>query len=586
MAENPLITRLRMRLDHATAIQRLDELVLKNSMLGGEPYSFKDHEWQREFIRDASLRIYLRKCSQVGASEAAIAKTLALLAALSHIRLIYTLPTAEMASKFSKDRIDNAIMQSPVYGPMMKAANNSASQKQIGSNVLYVGGSFGDTAAISVPATVLIHDELDFSNPVVIGKMTSRLRHADMVDEYGNRGIRYGFSTPTVDGYGVDVGFQKGTQKYYMVQCRHCGTRQAPEYFTHLHIPGLEGGVSELTREKALEHQRLLSGAQLLCEHCGKDLQDSLMDPDRREWVAAFPERGQQSYQISPWDVPKYNTPAQIVTQILDYPLLSDYLNYTIGIPHTDKENSFDTSDVFKARVKQADKIAFQAGIVARSCVLGLDVGKLCHLIVGLPMGTKLHIVNAVKIPNTRAEPAAPKILAYYDFYRCTSMVVDAGPDVSLVNELTKSRPELRAAVYVRTLHGPKILQVKKDEPVVNVDRTKSMTLLMNRHNSGDILYPKDDTTTNAIFTHLKTTKKIRRQNPDGSITELFVASSKEDHWVHALHYCMVAKEIRYGWDAQNTFRAPVTVGVARIGGALAEDEDAHRPWWAKRRKW
>lgn len=570
-----LTARLRMRLDRAEGMRALDETVLKHGFVGGRPFSFKDHEYQQQIIKDPSARLAIRKCSQVGASEMMVQKILALCVALSYVRIIYTLPTNEFASKFSKDRFDTAIEQSPTYSGMVKAASNSASQKQIGTNMMYIGGAHSDSSAISVPATVVVNDEVDFSDAAVIGKLSSRLRHAEMEDEYGQRGIRYLFSTPTTDGTGVDLPFLAGTQAYYAVKCEHCETWQVPDFKSDFIVPGFDGLMKDFSKEDAIGVD--LSAARIVCPACRADLLSSLATPERRAWVEKYPGRPQKSYQISPWDVPKYNTPFQIINQITDYPLKSDYHNFVLGLPYSDSTNTFNTTDDFKRKQRQVtfaeptlnssrtapDGLSPFAG----NCVIGMDVGKVCHLTVALPDGRKLALPYMARIKNERESPALQEILAIHDYFRPRRMVIDAGPDISLVNSLTKARDTVVAAVYVHTLKGPKVLQSKQPkEPVVNVDRTKSLTLLLNKHNAGDVLYPKNDAMTNLAFQHLSVTKKIRRPNADGTFTEMFVASSKEDHFLHSIHYANVAAEMEFGMEAGSGILAPVSVGVAAVG--------------------
>ena len=135
-----LVSRLRMRLDRTSGMSNLDEVVLKYGHANGKRWSFDEHEFQTEIIKDTSSRIAVRKCSQVGLSEVMVQKLLAMAASLNHVRIIFTLPTKEMAIAFSKDRIDGAIDQSDFYSGMVQAAANSASQKKIGSCVVYVSG--------------------------------------------------------------------------------------------------------------------------------------------------------------------------------------------------------------------------------------------------------------------------------------------------------------------------------------------------------------------------------------------------------------------------------------------------------------
>ena len=559
--------RLSMRLDRESGLQNLDEIVLKHGRIGGEPFSFEGHEFQRQIIRDTSNRIAVRKASQVGLSELQVQKMLAMAATMSHVRFILTLPTKDFAISFSKDRIDSALEQSPFYSGMTSASTNSAGQKKIGSCMVYVTGSFGANSAISIPAEVLIHDEVDFSNSTVLGKLNSRLRHATAIDKYGNRGTKIMFSTPTVSNFGIDLEFQKGDQQYYQVKCDSCGHWQIPG-MEHFRVPGWKDCTSELTRNDAYHLSDDLHETTVHCEKCKKDLFSSLINPENRAWVPLYTaDRPVRSYQVNPLDVPTFNTPGEIVRQLMEYPLRSDFFNFVLGLPYTDADNTFMTDDLHKMNVMKADYMTYLAGVVTATTVAGMDVGKVCHFVVGISVGKYLHVVNAEEIENSKNNPATPQILKRIEYYRCAQVCIDSGPDISLVNSLTSAREEVTAVVYVRELKGPKLFEVKQSEPVVNVDRTKSMSYMLAKHNSGEILYPRNEAVTGQIFDHLESTKKIRRQNADGTFTEMFTKTEKPDHYVHAMHYCLLAAEMAFGLGAgEARMFAPVEVGVVRLG--------------------
>ena len=565
---NEIVDRLRMRLDRESGMGNLSAIAEKYSFIDGKPFSFASHEFQKQIIDDTSSRISVRKCSQVGLTELMIQKTLALCATLKFTRIIFTLPTATMAASFSKDRIDGAVDQSPFYSGLVERANNSASQKKIGSNTLYISGSYSANAAISIPAELVIADELDHSNPVVIGKLNSRLRHASRVDEFGNRGMRFYFSTPTVSGFGIDAEFQKGTQQFYQVKCKCCNHWQIPMFDTHFRIPNYNGDMKTFSRSDAYELVDDLDDTTVHCEKCDADLLPSLIDPDSRQWVANFPGRSESSYNVSPLDVPTFNTPPAIVKQIMDYPLKSDFANFVLGLPYSDSNNSFITDDIFKMAVRTVDPIMYLAGLVTQNTVIGVDTGRECYLTIGIPMGRQLHICYTETIHNTRETPGAGEIIKRFDYFRCAFGVVDSMPDISLANELTRMR-DFVAAVYVRDIKGAKFFEVKPNEPVVNIARTKALTFVLDRHNSRDIRYPKNDAMTDQIFTHMATTHKVRKQNLDGSFDESFMASSTLDHALHSLAYTVVAAEHKFGLGVNgSSILAPVSISRVQLGSA------------------
>lgn len=556
-------SRLRAQLDKSDGLRELDKVVEKYGRIEGEPFSFDGHEFQREIIRDTRSRIYVRKCSQVGLSELMVQKTMALLSVLRHKRVIFTLPVGSMAAKFSKDRVDGLIEQSDYYRGMVVKANNSAHQKKIGSNTLYIGGTFGDTGAISVPAEVVISDEIDFSNQTVLGKLSSRLRHASP-DERGYRGFRFEFSTPTVDDYGIDERFQKGDQRYYMTKCSCCSTWVVPDYFEDFVIPGYDRPLVELERRDLQNEDYRFKDAWLKCSNCGNNLYPDLIDPTRREWVAKHPDRWEHSYQVYPWDVPTYNTPASIILQFGEYKRDEDFYNFVLGIPFSSPENSFLVGLEHRNRMADAELWIFGQCVVKSATVAGLDVGKTCHLIVMAQAGTHSYVVWAETIANTIARPATEVVLERFDFFRCRKMVVDAGPDITLVNQLVSARGlgRISACQYVRSVPGLDIISEHDDGQLIKADRSKTMGATMKAHNSGFIHYPKEQV--EDIWAHLKTIKKIRSLDVSGDEVERFEATG-EDHYGHALNYANIARMAVEEFQSGPQVAAPPMVGRLRM---------------------
>lgn len=557
-------SRLRAQLESSEGLNELDTIVEKYGMVEGEQFSFGDHEFQREIIRDVRSRIYVQKCSQVGLSELMVQKILAMMAVLRHKRIIFTLPTVSMAAKFSKDRIDGLVEQSDYYSSMVVKANNSASQKKIGTSMLYIGGTFGDAGAISVPAYAVISDEIDFSNQTVLGKLSSRLRHAPK-DEMGFPGLRFEFSTPTVDDYGVNERFQKGHQAYYMVKCSGCSTWVVPNYFEDFVIPGMDKPLVELERRDMQNSMYQFQKTWIKCPCCGVDLGRDLVRSERRQWVAKKPDRWEHSYQVFPWDLPTSNTPASTMLQFGEYKRVEDFYNFVIGIPFSSPDNTFLTGDDHKQRMGDADLWIFQHCIVKSATVGGLDVGKTCHLIVMAQAGSHSYVVWSEAIPNTITSPATDAVIARFDFYKMRKLVVDAGPDITLVNQLVgaKHLGAIVACQYVRSVPGLDIISEHDDGQLIKADRSKTLGAVMKAHNSGFVHYPK--TQIEDIFSHLKAVKKIRQVDAQGEEVERFEATG-EDHFTHALNYAYIAKTAVEEFTSGPQVGAPAAVGKLRIG--------------------
>ena len=555
--------RLRMRLNRDEGMSSLDQVVLDYGFVEGQPFTFKDHEYQVEIIKDTRQRIAVRKCSQVGLSELMVQKTLAMLVAMRHTRIIFTLPTKDFAVAFSKDRFDGAIANSDHYSDLVRAGDNSASQKKIGDSILYVGGTYGAKAAISIPAEVIISDEVDFSNPTVLGKLNSRIRHAKTVDERGNRGYRYRFSTPTVDGYGVDIDFQAGDQRYYLCKCEHCEHWVLPEYTKHFVIPGYDGEIINFRKEQLEDRRFDTEATWIRCDHCGKNLWGSLLNPARRQWVAKHDQVWDHSYQVSPWDVPVYNEPQAIIKQLADYPLFSDYFNFVIGLPFSDLENTFNTQRGHKDIHCTLENWVLGRIIESGLVVGGMDVGKTIHLCAQVRVGRAWHVIWMEKIKNTADNPAYQVILDRYDDLGLSKLCIDAGPDISLVNMLVVARDNIIAVEYVNNVAGILPYKVKDDGRYLSADRTKTLSLLLENHNYNRMFYPREDKQKEELYQHLSTTKKIADKNSDGTISHRFIKTDKNDHWVHSLNYANIAGMLCE--DSYEESHAPVPVAVGKV---------------------
>lgn len=540
---------LAARTNEQVSLQNLSRVLEKYAHIGSKPWSFKDHEFQIKIINDISRRMAVQKCSQIGMSEVSVQKVLAMAATMRDVAIIYTLPTQKFAQKFSNDRFDAAIRNSPFYSGLVATAKNSVEQKLIGSSMLYIGGTWGSNDAISIPATVVVNDEVDFSNQMVLGQMESRLRHQEQ-DEHGYSGYRQLFSTPTVDDFGINSHFKVGSQQYYAVKCKCCGHVQIPDYFTQMVLPGFDRPIEEWSRTHLQDPQYDASKAMLICEKCGKCLyaSGSLYDPSCREWVAKHPDRAFSSYQVHPWDVPRYNSPKSILKQVNMYQTEEDFFNFVIGIPRITDESMFITNNVIREQVKSSVYVPYVEGSQAPegTYFIGMDVGKTCHIVVTALIQGQEQVVNAMTITQG-AHTLRQLACAVYDYYKPAHMCVDAGPDNSLVTDLVNyGGGKIQAVEYANRVDGLRIFAEKDPAPneeffrCLRADRTKLIGQVMKEHNAGSIKYPVK--VIDNVFTHLKGLRREVNSDPSssGSLKFRYVKIG-DDHYAHALCYCKLA---------------------------------------------
>lgn len=524
----------------------------KNTRLEGEPFSFRDHEYQLRILQDQSREIVVRKCSQTGLTELAIRRTFAIMDILPDIHVIYTLPTSNFAKMVVKTRFDPVIVGSPYLRERVSSTIDSMDTKQIGSSFLYVKGTIGQASAISVPASLLVHDEVDFSDQSVLSSYQSRLTHSRYK-------MRFDLSTPTVPNFGIDAKFRRSRRHFNLAKCSHCNHWFKPDYFEHVHVPGFDQDLRHITGENlhAIRYQE----AHLLCPHCGKEPD---LGPDHREWVVENPDEAHVAagYQVSPFDAPAIITPAFLVEAGTKYKRYADFINFNLGQPIEDKDNSVSRSEL---------EALFLPGEAPRfgSYVYGIDAGLTMHLkIAGVLIDGSTQVVHVERVPLGGFMARLSELLATFP---CVSGVMDSQPYADLVLRVQEVCPRIFGAVYVRSnttetfslLDREENREAKKTElRLVRINRNKAFDYLMRAMREGKFtLIGQTCALEKEVWVnHLTDMRRIQKFDADDELYFNWEKSEKGvDHYHHTALYCHIAAQMRGFVAAGATYGTLVT---------------------------
>lgn len=570
--------------DRSASLGYLSEWMCKHTYLDGNPFSFKNHEYQPHIVDDPHSRKNIKKCSQVGLSELSVRITLAFLGVSRSKRAIYTLPTSRFASKFSKDRFDPVIEESPFLSNSRIKSADSAEMKRLGSSTLYLNGTFGQSSAISIPAHLLVHDEIDFSDDSVVATYQSRLRHAEE-DEYGFKGITYRFSTPTVKGFGISDHFDRSTQNYYFVKCSKCNHRGAPDFFRDVVLPGYDGDMAKFSKSDAENPYYNLSEAYLACPKCGHNLEQDLKDPTRREWVSLNPSAREAGWQVSPFDVPHYNSIPSLLLQASTYKRIGDWHNFTLGLEYEDADNTF-LSDPF---TKGHATTWTPPSVGAYGTFAGVDVGKITHLVIGKEVDGRPHIIFAEKIKMDQGLESnlnlAMKINERMEQFGVLKLVIDAMPDYSTALALVGLGfpGQVYANYYQQSPPKNKLtnLVIKEEESVVSSYKTGVLDDFCKLHNGFGIAYAQHPeiigdgergsvATKNSVLGQMRNLKKI--VNAEAATSEeakgVWIKTGP-DHYGHAMNYAMIAMELMELSISTSVVGSVPCVSTVRVGGNI-----------------
>ena len=528
------LQRLRAGASQATAINELARWISDNTFIQGRPYSYKNHEYQERILNCTAVEKVVRKCSQVGISELAIREALAKCGMIQNFTTIYTLPTAHFASTVAKTRVDPVIRESPYLKDMVTDIDN-VEVKQLGTSYLYLKGAASSNAPISIPADSLIHDELDFSDPLVISQYQSRLTHSPYK-------MKFKLSTPTLPGKGIDYEFQSSKRHFNFVKCSCCQHYFIPDYYENVVIPGFTGDLRDITKRNL--HTIAYEQAVVICPSCG-GLPD--LGPDHREWVCENPSENHvaEGFQVSPFDAPRIATPSFLVKASTSYTDVGEFVNFNLGLPFFSKESVLAPDEV-------RGTILPNRLDGAASFAMGVDLGKICHVVVAACFyDGAMQVVHAEKVPLQLLRERYKALRAQF---RVRVSVIDSLPYTDTVLALQAIDQNLWASVYTQT-KGTSLFSVKQQDEdeekglqqlrQINVSRDRTFDALMAFIRSGQfskVTCEHDD----EFVTHCTDMRRVKDWNLRTQVLEFRWIKSEtgEDHFWFALSYVFLAKHI------------------------------------------
>jgi hypothetical protein len=515
----------------------LADWVEKNTYMAGRPYSYLDHEYQRVILSDISQEVSVRKCAQVGVSEASARLALAMTNVINPMTVIYTFPTAHFAATFMRTRIDPIIKGSSVLKQALDSNNDNNEIKQFNDSFLYLKGAASTNAPISIPADVIINDETDFSDQEVLSQYTSRLTHSRWK-------IMRKFSTPTLPGFGVDKAFQESRRHFNLCKCNHCGHWFMPDYFRHVQIPDYKGDLREIT--KSVLAKVRWREAHLACPKCGET---PSLQVQHREYVCENPDEPLvgAGYQVTPFDAPNIITCADLIQSSTRYERIQDFVNFGLGLPMEDKEATLTREELLPLFV-------YALAGSNTVYVMGVDVGNVYHFVVAAVDGFgAMHVVHTERVGMGNART---KYHELRQRYRVVCTVIDSGPHAETVMALQDEDPNLFASVYMRSrsisTHNVVSKEEDKDEAQefvrqVNVNRNRALDAYMTFIREGHLtITMKDDEERDTIITHHTSMKRVRVfDNDSGEMQYAWQKTDGEDHFHHAFLYCWLAGKIK-----------------------------------------
>ncbi len=170
-------------------------------------------------------------------------------------------PTAEMAGRYSRQRLAPLIAESPVLRDLVAAPrgrdeSNTLSVKEFPGGVLLLTGANSAAGLRSMPIRYVFADEVDAWPSSIPGEGDPLALALRRTSTFPNRKVLI-TSTPTIKGQSrVERLYQESDRREYFVPCPHCGEFQVLRW-SNVRWPKGEP-----------------AGAYYVCEHCGAEIEE------------------------------------------------------------------------------------------------------------------------------------------------------------------------------------------------------------------------------------------------------------------------------------------------------------------------
>lgn len=472
------------------------------------PFSFSGHEYLRAIYDDTAPHVVLSKAAQIGGTTWAILRSIH--ACLTGLNVIYFFPTRTDVIEFSKSRVGPLLAANPHLSRLM-TDTDTAGLKRIGDAHLYLRGMQSSVGMKSVPADMIVFDELDETSPAAKAIALERLAHSDY-----KRLIE--LSNPSLPGYGIDEQYEKSDQRHWTLRCAACGTWTALD--------------KEFPRKLGEEVRIILprpdGTCYRACPACAAEL-----DLESGEWVADFPDRPIHGYRISQLFSSKVD-PGEILTEYRTTRFPDRFYNLKIGIPWADLERRLDAASVLVLCTATPMTTGPKLGLR----LMGVDTGKDLHVVVieQVPGETPAPW-RLVHIAALREFEELDTLLERFEIDRC---VIDGLPETHATREFAR-RHQGKVFMCFFNEHQRGSPQWNGETMILQVNRTEALDASRTAVREKKLVLPHRSDLVEEFAAHLAADAKVLDEDEDTGVKRYRYIRTGPNHFSMAFTYAWLA---------------------------------------------
>ncbi len=419
----------------------LAEWAVENIRLDGTPFRFDGHEYLRAIYDDTAPHVVISKAAQVGGTTFGLLRSLH--AAMNGLNVIYFFPTRTDVLDFSRSRV-NPLLEENAFLRDKMSETDTVGLKRIGDAFIYFRGMQSSVGMKSVPADVLVFDELDEATPEAKSMALERISHSDY-----KRIIE--LSNPSLPDYGIDEQYQKSDQRHWTHKCPGCGEWVCLE----------KEFPQKLNQEIEFILQRDDGSYYYACPRCGAEL-----DPEAGEWVADFPGRDIHGYRISQLVSPKID-PGEILHEYQTTRFPDRFYNLKIGVPWADLERRLDIMSVLSLCTDEPMKET-----TGYCTVMGVDTGRQLHVVV--LEQEREHEEGPYRLAFLTKCSSFEELDQLMEEYKPQKCVIDGLPETHATRAFAyRHRPRVYLSFFNESQRGR--AKWDRKEKAVSINRTEAL---------------------------------------------------------------------------------------------------------------
>ena len=471
-------------------------------ILDGRPFTFERHEYLREPYQDEHPFQVEMKAAQIGNTTKALLRVLYSARYRPMKGILYLFPARSDVLDFSRGRVTPLVEENPdTIGAWIKDTDN-VGLKRVWNTNLYLRGMKSRVGLKSVPADMIVFDELDEAPQNAVDMAFERMGHSEFKEVMM-------LSNPTLPDYGIDKAFQETDQRYWLLRCGKCG-----EYTC------LEDTFPDCL---VTVKDRVIRA----CQRCKSEL-----NPSVGEWVAKRPtiteKHGRHYSQLFSHYVP----PAEILHKFRTTANLTDFYNLKIGVAYVEAQNRLSVREVLA--LCGSDGIADED---QGPCTMGVDQGSDLHVVIGKK--TRQNPGRILHLDIYKDWEELDRLMRVFHVSRC---VVDALPETRNARAFALRH---RGKVFLNYYneHQKGSYAWNEAEWIVSCNRTESLDASHREVTDQSLILPRECDIVKVFADHLhNVAKKLEEDEETGSKRYVYVKLGP-DHFRHAFNYEAMARQ-------------------------------------------